>query len=76
MSDFNSTIDGMDSGMPDGILDPCGPKPISRLEFRIGAVFIILFTSLIASLFPILAKRWSVLRRKVHPLVFEFASKL
>ncbi|GAA6012786.1 hypothetical protein JCM11491_002561 [Sporobolomyces phaffii] len=53
--------------------DPCGPAPVGKLGLRIGAVFIILATSLIATLFPVITRRVSVLRRAVPGGVFEFA---
>ena len=38
-----------------------------------GAIFIILFTSLFGTLFPVLSKRTRALRRIVPGAVFEFA---
>lgn len=71
MSDFNSTTDA--TYIMDTPLDSCGPQPISNLNLRIGAIFVILVGSLVGSLFPVLAKRVPALRRRVHPMVFEFA---
>ncbi|GAA5991051.1 hypothetical protein JCM11641_006603 [Rhodosporidiobolus odoratus] len=53
--------------------DPCGPTSVGKLGLRIGAVFVILATSLIGTYFPVLAKRVPFLRRKVPGSVFEFA---
>ncbi|GAA5883973.1 hypothetical protein JCM16303_001342 [Sporobolomyces ruberrimus] len=53
--------------------DPCGPSSVGKLGLRIGAVFIILATSLLATLFPVITKRVTVLRRAVPGAVFEFA---
>ncbi|GAA5949382.1 hypothetical protein JCM3765_003391 [Sporobolomyces pararoseus] len=53
--------------------DPCGPTSVGKLGLRIGAIFIILATSLFATLFPVITKRVSVLRRAVPGAVFEFA---
>ncbi|KAL8284219.1 hypothetical protein RQP46_004968 [Phenoliferia psychrophenolica] len=44
-----------------------------NLGLRIGAIFVILLTSLVGSLFPVLARRSPFLRARVPPLVFEFA---
>ncbi|GAA5996054.1 uncharacterized protein JCM10292_004918 [Rhodotorula paludigena] len=58
--------------MPD-LEDVCGPEPVGKLGLRIGAIFVILVTSVAGTMFPILAKRVSVLRRHVPGFVFEFA---
>jgi len=49
----------------DSFDDPCGPTPIGKLGLRIGAIFIIMVTSMFGTLFPILSKRNSTLRRIV-----------
>ncbi|GAA5941397.1 uncharacterized protein JCM15063_006086 [Sporobolomyces koalae] len=53
--------------------DPCGPTSVGKLGLRIGSLFIILATSLFATMFPVITKRVSVLRRAVPGAVFEFA---
>ncbi|ORY84712.1 Zinc/iron permease [Leucosporidium creatinivorum] len=53
--------------------DPCAGSPTTNLGLRIGAIFIILVTSLFGTLFPIASKRIPVLRRAVPGVVFEFA---
>ncbi|KAM0755469.1 ZIP zinc/iron transport family [Meredithblackwellia eburnea MCA 4105] len=59
--------------MSDTASDPCGPTSIDRIGLRVGALFIILVTSACATLFPVMSKRISVLRRNVPGVVFEFA---
>ncbi|GAA5860747.1 hypothetical protein JCM1840_001950 [Sporobolomyces johnsonii] len=59
--------------MSDVESDPCGPTHVGRLGLRIGAIFIILVTSLFGTLFPVVSKRVGVLRRHVPGVVFEFA---
>ncbi|GAA5932100.1 hypothetical protein JCM1841_006863 [Sporobolomyces salmonicolor] len=59
--------------MSDVESDPCGPTHVSRLGLRIGAIFVILVTSLFGTLFPVISKRVAVLRRHVPGLVFDFA---
>lgn len=49
----------------DSFDDPCGPTPIGKLGLRIGAIFIIMVTSMFGTLFPILSKRNQTLRRIV-----------
>lgn len=49
----------------DAFDDPCGPTPIGKLGLRIGAIFIIMVTSMFGTLFPILSKRNTTLRRIV-----------
>ncbi|BGP26930.1 zip-like iron-zinc transporter [Rhodotorula toruloides] len=51
----------------------CGPTSIGRIGLRIGAIFVILATSMVGTLFPIFSKRVSVLRRAVPGWIFEFA---
>lgn len=53
--------------------DPCGPSPTDKLGLRVAAIFVILFSSLVCTLFPIVAKRVPFLRRNVPGVVFEFA---
>lgn len=51
----------------------CGEaRPIDRLGFRVSALFVILLTSLIGTLFPIITKRVKYLRKRVPGIVFEF----
>ncbi|BGP34599.1 hypothetical protein JCM10296v2_006421 [Rhodotorula toruloides] len=57
----------------DAAEDVCGPTSVGRVGLRIGAIFIILATSLVGTLFPIFSKRVSVLRRAVPGWIFEFA---
>ncbi|GAA5915198.1 uncharacterized protein JCM6883_001763 [Sporobolomyces salmoneus] len=69
-----SAADGLDPEITGGEEeDPCGPSPVGKLGLRIGAIFIILATSLFATLFPVVTKRVAVLRRAVPGAVFEFA---
>ncbi len=49
----------------DAIEDACGPTPVGKLGLRIGAIFIIMVTSMFGTLFPIVSKRNSTLRRIV-----------
>ncbi|BGP42674.1 hypothetical protein JCM10449v2_006686 [Rhodotorula kratochvilovae] len=55
------------------IEDACGPESVGKVGLRIGAIFVILVTSLFGTMFPILSKRVNVLRRYVAGAVFEFA---
>lgn len=51
----------------------CGEtRPIDRVGLRISALFVILVTSLIGTLFPIITKRVKYLRKRVPGVVFEF----
>jgi hypothetical protein len=47
-------------------------RPIDRVGFRVSALFVILLTSLIGTLFPIITKRVKYLRKRVPGVVFEF----
>lgn len=51
----------------------CGDtRPIDRVGLRVSALFVILITSLIGTLFPIITKRVKYLRKRVPGVVFEF----
>lgn len=51
----------------------CGDtRPIDRLGLRVSALFVILITSLIGTMFPIITKRVKYLRKRVPGIVFEF----
>ncbi|ORY34667.1 ZIP-like iron-zinc transporter [Naematelia encephala] len=52
--------------------DACGVNPTDRLGLRIGAIFIIMVTSMFGTLFPIITKRTNTLRKIVPGIVFEF----
>ncbi|TNY21127.1 ZIP-like iron-zinc transporter [Rhodotorula diobovata] len=51
--------------------DACGPESVGKVPLRIAAIFVILVTSLLGTMFPILSKRVNVLRRVVPGAVFE-----
>lgn len=51
----------------------CGPSEPDRLGLRVGALFVILATSLVGTLFPIVSKRVPFLRRVIPAVMFEFA---
>ncbi|KZT58773.1 Zinc/iron permease [Calocera cornea HHB12733] len=53
--------------------DGCGPSDTDNLGLRIGAIFIILLTSLFGTMFPVMTKRVAFLRNAVPKIVFEFA---
>ncbi|GAA5821718.1 hypothetical protein JCM11251_000987 [Rhodosporidiobolus azoricus] len=53
--------------------DECGPTSVGKVGLRIGAIFIILVTSVIGTMFPILSKRVAVLQRNIPGVVFEAA---
>ncbi|KZO89881.1 ZIP zinc/iron transport family [Calocera viscosa TUFC12733] len=53
--------------------DGCGPSDTDNVGLRIGAIFIILVTSLIGTMFPVLTKRVAFMRNIVPNIVFEFA---
>ncbi|BGP19243.1 hypothetical protein JCM10213_007022 [Rhodosporidiobolus nylandii] len=53
--------------------DACGPTSVGKVGLRIGAIFVILVTSLVGTYFPVLAKRVPFLQRHVPGSVFEFA---
>ncbi|GAA5836586.1 hypothetical protein JCM9279_000435 [Rhodotorula babjevae] len=53
--------------------DACGPESVGKVPLRIAAIFVILVTSLVGTMFPILSKRVGVLRRIVPGGVFDFA---
>lgn len=51
----------------------CGEtRPIDRVGLRVSALFVILITSLIGTMFPIITKRVKYLRKRVPGIVFEF----
>ncbi|GAA6033172.1 hypothetical protein JCM8097_002981 [Rhodosporidiobolus ruineniae] len=69
-----------DGDAPDGAADAtaddedeCGPTSVGKVGLRIGAIFIILVTSVFGTYFPILSKRIPTLQRHVPGGVFEFA---
>ncbi|GAA5942981.1 hypothetical protein JCM3775_000222 [Rhodotorula graminis] len=53
--------------------DACGPESVGKVPLRIAAIFVILVTSLVGTMFPILSKRVGALRRIVPGGVFDFA---
>ncbi|KAL7420940.1 hypothetical protein Q5752_004894 [Cryptotrichosporon argae] len=53
--------------------DACGVNPTDRLGLRIGAIFVILATSMCGTLFPILTRRMRGMREHVPGCVFEFS---
>ncbi|GAA6059828.1 hypothetical protein JCM10212_003740 [Sporobolomyces blumeae] len=69
-----SSTDGLNPGaVPEVEDDPCGPSPVGKLGLRIGALFIILATSLVATMFPVISRRVGAMRRHIPSGVFEFA---
>ncbi|CAD6574983.1 MAG: high-affinity Zn(2+) transporter zrt1 [Tremellales sp. Tagirdzhanova-0007] len=72
----NATSTGSSAGTSDAGNDPCGVNPTDRLGLRIGAVFIILLTSLFGTLFPVVTRRVTKLRNAVPGIVFEFAKQV
>ncbi|POY76372.1 hypothetical protein BMF94_0569 [Rhodotorula taiwanensis] len=51
----------------------CGPESVGRLGLRVGAIFVILATSVFGTMFPITSKRVPFLRRRIPGTVFDFA---
>ncbi|GAA5988743.1 hypothetical protein JCM10908_006152 [Rhodotorula pacifica] len=52
--------------------DVCGPVSVGRIGLRVGAIFIILVTSVFGTMLPILSKRVPFLRRAVPGTLFDF----
>ncbi|GAA5862351.1 hypothetical protein JCM3774_002488 [Rhodotorula dairenensis] len=52
--------------------DVCGPTSVGRVGLRVGAIFVILATSIFGTMFPILSKRVPFLRRAIPGSVFDF----
>ncbi|ORY91603.1 ZIP zinc transporter-domain-containing protein [Leucosporidium creatinivorum] len=53
--------------------DPCAGEPISNIPLRIGAIFVILITSLLGTLFPIASLRLPYLHHLIPGTFFEFS---
>ncbi|TKA51861.1 hypothetical protein B0A53_05213 [Rhodotorula sp. CCFEE 5036] len=52
--------------------DACGPTSVGRVGLRVGAIFVILVTSVFGTMFPILSKRVPFLRRAIPGSLFDF----
>jgi hypothetical protein len=67
---YHSTAHDIDMATPGEHCDDT--RPIDRVGYRVSALFVILLTSLVGTLFPIITKRVKYLRRRVPGVVFEF----